>query len=223
MVARSKVQKAQARAAMAKINSGNKENIGSSSARFSDGNTSDSHNEASEALSALCTTCVRVLELKRLLHNTHHKLTHTEHSKVNLRAETKAAISDAENSCEKLGHAEQLVESLQKAKNTLRMCVNCALGKQKVAVEKAQSHYLKEKGVFKEAVWEMTRDLTSICCVPVAHIDSVIHTVAKGFGINVKDSMDKHSTSHITLEGQVTVDMQLVHEIHNTGGKSIFL
>ncbi|KIM88216.1 hypothetical protein PILCRDRAFT_3255 [Piloderma croceum F 1598] len=101
------------------------------------------------------------------------------------------------------------------------MHVNRVLGKQKVAVEKAQSYYLKEKGVFKEAVREMTWDLMSICHVPVAHIDSVIHTVAKGFGIDVKDSMDKHSASCITLEGQVTLDMQLVHEIHNTGGLTI--
>ena len=67
--------------AMAKINSGNKENIGSSSARFSDGNTSDSRNKPSEPPSALRTEHVPyVLESKCLLHNAHRKLTCAENA-----------------------------------------------------------------------------------------------------------------------------------------------
>ena len=59
----------------------------------------------------------------------------------------------------------------------------------------------------------MTRELTSICHVPLAQVNTVIHAVAQGLGVTVKDSIDKHSAAHITLEGQVTADLQLVTEI----------
>jgi len=219
MVARSKAQRAQARAAMIKINSGNKENVGSSSDRFSDGNASDSRNTPSEPPSALRTERVRVLEYKRLLHNTRRKLTRAENAKGNLRAQTKEAQSDAEASRAKLGRVERVLATLQRAKNTLRMRDNRAPQKLEAAVEKSQTHALKVKGVFKEEVREMTRDLTSICRVPLARVNSVIHVVARGLGIIVEDSIDKHSASRITLEGQVAVDMQLVNEIHTAGGK----
>jgi DNA anti-recombination protein RmuC len=218
-MARSKAQKAHPLASMAKINSGNKGNADPSSGNSSDGNSSNSHDRTSEAPSLLRVVRVQVLELKRKLHNTHRKLTRAKNSKVNLRAQATGAKSDAKISREKLGHAERVIGSLKKTKDVLCMHVNRAAKKQEVAVKKSQSHSLKEKGVFGEAVREMTRDLTSICQVPVARVDSVIHTVAKGFGITVKDSMDKHSASRITLEGQVAADMQLVQEIHDAGGK----
>jgi len=96
---------------------------------------------------------------------------------------------------------------------------NCALQKLEAAVEKLQTHALKVKGVFKEEVREMTRDLTSICWVPLARVNSVIHVVAWGLSIIVEDSIDKYSALRITLEGQIAVDMQLVNEIHTAGGK----
>ena len=37
----------------------------------------------------------------------------------------------------------------------------------------------------------------------------------------MEDSIDKHLASHITLEGQVAMDMQLVNEIHTDGGKPL--
>jgi chromosome segregation ATPase len=220
---RSRAQIAQSRANMAKLHSGNKENINPASGNSSDGNSSDgdSHNEDSEAPQALRTARIQLLELKRKLHNTRRKLTRAEASKVDLRAQAKQTASDAESSHEKLGRAEKIIDTLRKAKNTLRMRVTRASRKQDVAVEKSKSHVLKEKGVFKENIREMTRELTSICRVPVARVDSVIQTVAKGLGIAVEDSMDKHSVSRITLEGQVAADMQLVHEIHNAGGMII--
>jgi len=209
---RSRAQKAQSRTNISQMNSGDKENSKPFSGNFSDGN------DASKAPSALGTERVRALDLKRLVHNTRRKLKRAEDSKANLRAQAKDALSEAENSREKLRRAEQLIESLKKTKNTLRMRVKRSSQKQEVAVEKSQSRSLKEKGVFKEIVREMTRDLTSLCRVPVARVDSVIHTVARGFGITVEDSIDKHSVSRITLEGQVAADMQLVQEIHNAGG-----
>ncbi|KIM77638.1 hypothetical protein PILCRDRAFT_11892 [Piloderma croceum F 1598] len=221
MVARSKAQRAHARAAMIKINSGNKENVGSSSGHFSDGNTSDSRNKPSEPPSALQTERVRVLEYKRLLHNARCKLTRAENAKGNLRAQTKEAQSDAEASRAKLGHVERVLATLQRAKNTLWMCDSRASQKLEAAVERSQTHVLKAKGVFKEEVREMTRDLMSICRVPLAWVNSVIHVVARGLGIIVEDSIDKLSALHITLEGQVAADMQLVNEIHTAGGLTI--
>jgi hypothetical protein len=45
--------------------------------------------------------------------------------------------------------------------------------------------------------------------------NDIIHTVAKGLGMSVEGSIDKHSVARITLEGGVGAEMQLVHEIHN--------
>jgi hypothetical protein len=159
---RSRAQKAQSHTNVSRLNSGDKENSKPFSDNFSDGNN------ASKAPSVLGTEHVRALDLKRLLHNTCRKLKWAEDSKANLHAQAKDALSEAENSREKLRRAEQLIESLKKTKNTLRMHVKRSLQKQEVAVVKSQSRSLKEKGVFKEIVREMTRDLTSLCRVPVA-------------------------------------------------------
>ena len=55
--------------------------------------------------------------------------------------------------------------------------------------------------------------------MPVTWVNKVIRTVAKGFGITVKDTVDKHSVSHILLEGELALEIQLVSEMHNAGSK----
>ena len=218
-MARSQAQRAHARLSMAKINAGNKENDISSSGGISDGNNSHSGNSG-PSNSALRIARVRVLESKRLLHNTRRKLTRAENTKDKLRTQAKDALSDAKSSQEKLSRAERVIASLKKAKNTLRKRDSRVSQKLQAAAENLQSHSLKEKGVFKEEVREMTRDLTSICRVPLARVNTVIHAVARGLGVTVNDTIDKHSAARITLEGQVAADLQLVTEIHDAGGKS---
>jgi hypothetical protein len=221
LMARSKVQKAQAQVAMAKINSGNKENVSTSFDSSSDGNNSNSGGRPSEAPNlALWTAHVHLLECKRVLHNMRRKLTRAEKTKDKLRDKANNALSDANYTWEKLGCAEHMVASLKWVKNTLWMHDSRATWKLEAAVEQSQSHSLKEKGVFKEEVQEMAWNLTSICWVPLARGNSVIQVVAHGLGVTVEDSIDKHSAARITLEGQVAADMQLVNEIHDAGGKS---
>jgi hypothetical protein len=93
---RSRAQKAQSRTNVSQLNSGNKENSKPFSGNFSDGNN------ASKAPSTLRTKHIRALDLKRLLHNTRRKLKQAEDSKANLCTQAKDALSEAENSQEKL-------------------------------------------------------------------------------------------------------------------------
>ena len=112
-MARSQAQRAHARLSMAKINAGNKENDISSSGGISDGNNSHSGNSG-PSNSALRIARVRVLESKRLLHNTRRKLTRAENTKDKLRTQAKDALSDAKSSQEKLSRAELVIASLKR-------------------------------------------------------------------------------------------------------------
>ena len=51
----------------------------------------------------------------------------------------------------------------------------------------------------------MTQELTSICCVLLAQVNTVIHAVAQGLGVTVKDSIYKHSAAYITLAGNCLI------------------
>lgn len=160
----------------------------------------------------------QLLDMQRLLHNTCHKLTWAKGTTNDSHTKAKDTLFDAKCLRADLERSERLVESLKKDKNTLCMRDNCASQKRDAAVNSTRSFSLKEKGVFTEPVQEMAHDLTSICQVPVARVNSVIHAVAKEFGIRVNGSMDKHSAARITLKGQVASDIQLIQEIHNAGG-----
>jgi hypothetical protein len=65
----------------------------------------------------------------------------------------------------------------------------------------------------------MTQELVAKCSMPVTWVNKVIMTIARGFGITVKDTVDKHSVSRILLEGELAPEIQLVSEMHNAGSK----
>ncbi|KZP10314.1 hypothetical protein FIBSPDRAFT_913879 [Athelia psychrophila] len=75
---------------------------------------------------------------------------------------------------------------------------------------------MKEKGIITDKAREMVRELAG-CNVPIARVNDVVHAVSKGLGVNVADSIDKHSVSRIILEGKAASEIQLVHEIHESG------
>lgn len=145
---------------MAKLHMGNKELLDS---------TSDS---------ALKCECVRALNFKRKLHNEHHKWVCAEHSKAEFCAQAMDALNTLTKTPDDLARNSTQIKTLKREKHTLFMHNYCALEKKQRAVEKSQTVQLKEKGIIAEASWEMVRNLTSHCNVPMACINSVIQTVS---------------------------------------------
>jgi hypothetical protein len=78
--------------------------------------------------------------------------------------------------------------------------------------------YMKDKGVIKEDCREMLREL-QVLNVPVEKINAVIHVVAKGFGLNVKDQVSARAVGRIMREGGVAAQIQLVHEAEHAKGE----
>ncbi|KZP26121.1 hypothetical protein FIBSPDRAFT_949598 [Athelia psychrophila] len=162
----------------------------------------------------------RVADLKKTVHNVRRQCTRAKTAVSGLRTKAKDASAITEAARLDSARKDRLIDSLRRDKHTLYMRSRRAPQQLDSAVEHAQSFSLKEKGIFTPRVREMARNLTAICKVPVANIGAVIETCAKGFGKQLTGgSMDKHSASRIALEGYIASDMQLVHEIHEAGGK----
>ena len=49
--------------------------------------------------------------------------------------------------------------------------------------------------------------------VTESKVDSVIHTVAEGVGVNVLDHIDTHSIQRIISEAGITAELQIVDEL----------
>ena len=58
--------------------------------------------------------------------------------------------------------------------------------------------------------------------VPVAHVNDVIHTIAKPLGVTVGRNISKFTVSHTVLEGGVAAKLQLVQEFHNADSMLFF-
>lgn len=133
--------------------------------------------------------------------------------------EMQGEVSEAEELVGKLGVSlASTCISLRKSKNTLRMRNNRAVQQQKNVAAELRTYFLKEKGVITDEAREMVRELVQ-CGVPVEKINWAIHVIASGIGVDVVDSLDKRSVAWIVLEGKVASQMQLVEEMHNSGGK----
>ena len=63
----------------------------------------------------------------------------------------------------------------------------------------------------------MLREL-QVLSVPVDKVNAVVHTVAKGFGLRVKDDVSARAARRIMCEGGVAAQIQLVHEAENAKG-----
>ncbi|KIM79991.1 hypothetical protein PILCRDRAFT_89849 [Piloderma croceum F 1598] len=112
-------------------------------------------------------------------------------------------------------------EGLQRKAHASFMRGYRALGRLHRDAEKSQTQFFKEKGVITDSSQEMTGELVAECSMPVTRVNKVIRTVARGFGITLKDTVDKHSVSHILLEGELASEIQLVSEMHNAGNLTI--
>jgi hypothetical protein len=77
--------------------------------------------------------------------------------------------------------------------------------------------YMKEKGIIKEACREMLREL-QVLNVPVEKVNDVVHVVARGFGLKVKDKVSARAVGRIMWEGGIAAEIQLVHEIEQAKG-----
>ncbi|KAJ7251477.1 hypothetical protein B0H12DRAFT_1185276 [Mycena haematopus] len=67
-------------------------------------------------------------------------------------------------------------------------------------------------GIFTEASREMVRDLVGFK-VASANVDGVVHTVAKGVGIELQDHISARQVGRIVEEGGIASDIQVVSEI----------
>ena len=74
---------------------------------------------------------------------------------------------------------------------------------------------LKEKRVIPAPICTLTCELVHFG-IPVAKIDSTIHTTAKTLGISIEGSLTKRSVSCIMLEGGIATKMQIADEIHKS-------
>jgi len=161
----------------------------------------------------------RIAELKRKLHNERRKLSRAENSKAALRTKAVNAETELVDAQADLARVTAQNEGLQRKAHASFMRGYRAPGRLRRDAEKSQTRFLKEKGVITDSSREMTRELVAECSVPVTRVNKVIRTVARGFGITVKDTVDKHSVSRILLEGELASEIQLVSEMHNAGSK----
>ena len=160
-----------------------------------------------------------VAKLKRKLHNERRKLSHAESSKAALRTKASNAEMELMHTQQNLARVTAQNDSLKQKDHASFMCDCRAPAKRHKMEEISKAYFLKEKGIITDSSWEMTRELVAECSVPVTQVNKVIRTVAKGLGITVKDTVDKHSVSRILLEGELASEIQLVSELHNAGSK----
>ncbi|KDQ15074.1 hypothetical protein BOTBODRAFT_109214, partial [Botryobasidium botryosum FD-172 SS1] len=104
--------------------------------------------------------------------------------------------------------------------NTLRVRNGRSIGRQHKAVAKARCYSLKSKGVIKPEMRDMVRNLVG-GGVSMNTVNGSLQTMAKGFGLDLKDSIDRRSVSRINREGGAAAKIQIVHELKNAGGCTV--
>ena len=156
----------------------------------------------------------KTLHLKNRQHNLQRKLNRSTSSHRKIREEhvkIKQALTAVE---EKLTGALESNTHLRKDKDALRKRLDRSNGSHEADILKSKTHRLKEKGgIISESSREMLRELGQ-CSVPVGRVNDVIQAVSRGLGVEVKDSVDKHSVARIIREGGVAAEMQAPYEIH---------
>jgi len=209
---RSQLQKSQSIYNLQQINNPDKENVTPSDSQATSGSVS----VYAAARIQIQRERARGNNYQRQYTNEHRKFQRANTSKATLRAEAvtaKQALSETEH---KLTQALNKESAALRHKNALCMCASRAINHKKTIAGMPKAHNLKSKGVFKDTSREMVRDLV-VSGVPLRNVDSVIQTVSHGVGVDLRDSIDKHSVSRIIHEGGLAAEMQLVQEIHNAG------
>lgn len=209
---RSQLQKSQSISNLQQINNLDKENV----IPFESQATSGSVSVYAAAKIQIQRERARGNNYQQQYTNEHRRFQRANASKATLRAEavtTRKALSETEH---KLAQALDKESTALRHKNALHMHANRAINYKKTVADMPKAHNLKSKGVFKDTSREMVRDLV-VCGVPLRNIDSVIQTVSHGVGVDLRDSIDKHSVSRIVREGGLAAEMQLVQEIHHAG------
>lgn len=156
---------------------------------------------------------------KRKLHNVQRKLVRSTRSQAQSRADALEAQKELSVTQAELNRTLDANERLKRDKNALRMCRDRVPEQLERAVDQSKQVSMKEKGVFTDRAREMVRELAS-CNVPIARVNDVVQAVSKGVGVEITDTIDKHSVSRIVLEGKLASDMQIVHEVHEARSMS---
>ncbi|KAJ7761749.1 hypothetical protein B0H16DRAFT_1688378 [Mycena metata] len=82
-------------------------------------------------------------------------------------------------------------------------------------VAKLTSQSLKEEGIISAQIRACVRDIVAFGA-PLEGVSKIIHAVAKGLNIKIKDDISTRSASRIILEGGVAAQLQIVDAVKNT-------
>ncbi|KDQ19541.1 hypothetical protein BOTBODRAFT_170621 [Botryobasidium botryosum FD-172 SS1] len=83
-------------------------------------------------------------------------------------------------------------------------------------VAKVRCYSLKSKGVIKPEMRDMVWNLVG-GGVLMNTVNGLLQTMAKGFGLDLKDSINRCSVLHINREGGAAAKIQIVHKLKNAG------
>ena len=117
---------------------------------------------------------------------------------------------------------DKLRKRSERAPVAKALAVKKAVAQTSQAVSHSQTYHIKEKGVITDDSRVIARELVNRFGVPVAHVNDVIHTVAKPLGVKVSGNISKRTVSRTVLEGGVAAKLQLVQEFHNADSMSFF-
>ncbi|KAJ7207649.1 hypothetical protein GGX14DRAFT_567593 [Mycena pura] len=88
-------------------------------------------------------------------------------------------------------------------------------------VSKLMAQSLKEDGIISTEIRACVQDIVGLGA-PVESVGQIIHAVAKGLGIEIKDNISARSVGRIIFEGSVAAHLQIVDTVKNadhlTGG-----
>ncbi|KDQ11676.1 hypothetical protein BOTBODRAFT_113985 [Botryobasidium botryosum FD-172 SS1] len=93
------------------------------------------------------------------------------------------------------------------------MSNSCSHGQQQKAVAKARRFSLKLKGVIKPEMRDMVRNSLGDG-IAMKNVDGALHSFAKGFGIDLEDSISRRSVGRINREGGVAAGIQVGYEFN---------
>jgi hypothetical protein len=153
-----------------------------------------------------------------------------EHNKLLRRVDTLSrSLHNTSRRCNRsVKTAAELRSDLRRAKHNtsvLRGRVNRRkAGGIALALEKARAgpgaHWMKGAGgIFTERSREMVRDLVGFKVAP-SNMDGVIHTAAKGLGLELKEHISARQVGRMAEEGGIASDLQVASEIKAAKGMS---
>ncbi|KAJ7662048.1 hypothetical protein DFH06DRAFT_987532 [Mycena polygramma] len=157
-------------------------------------------------------------ELQRQVKDLETQLSGVESSSSAFVASLQRQLADlrAELACHK--EAETALQErhfqLSRKKNSLSKRVARFPDRLETGVAKLSTQSLKESGIISADIRACVRDIVGIGA-PLEGVSKIIHAVAKGLNIKIKDDISTRSAGRIVLEGGVAAHLQIVDAVKN--------